>query len=211
VIKAKRSAAIGPNVVVRVQASLPTRYGIFDALAFEVESDATVHLALVLGDVGGADILVRVQSECLTGEVLGSLRCDCGEQLDCALSQIAMAGRGVLVYMRGHEGRGIGLVDKLRAYALQERGLDTVDANLALGYAVDERDYRAAGAVLIHLGIQTVDLLTNNPDKARALRSSGLGCRTVALPATVNSFNRPYLKTKLDRLGHFGISELWSA
>jgi 3,4-dihydroxy 2-butanone 4-phosphate synthase/GTP cyclohydrolase II len=195
------------EVQVQAQVSLPTRHGHFETLAFVTGSDSTAHLALVLGDVAGHDVVVRVHSECLTGEVLGSLRCDCGDQLDQALRHLAFAGRGVVVYLRGHEGRGIGLVDKLRAYALQESGLDTIDANLALGRAVDERSYEAAAGVLSHLGVRSVALMTNNPDKVLALSRCGVPVhRTIPMMAAVNRYNQRYLHAKADRLGHHGLA-----
>jgi GTP cyclohydrolase II len=170
-----------------------------------VEGDANTHLLLVRGDVRGHEVLTRVHSECLTGEVLGSLKCDCGEQLDTALQRIAVAGRGVVVYLRGHEGRGIGLVDKLRAYALQDAGLDTIEANLALGYPVDARDYRAAGTALAWLGVRGVRLMTNNADKVRPLTELGIDCVCVPMAATVNPHNGRYLSVKREGLGHRGI------
>jgi 3,4-dihydroxy 2-butanone 4-phosphate synthase/GTP cyclohydrolase II len=190
---------------VRVQArvSLPTKYGRYETLAFAAGDDPTTHLALTRGAVADDDVLVRVHSECLTGEVLGSLRCDCGDQLDGALERIAAAGHGVLVYLRGHEGRGIGLVNKLRAYVLQDAGLDTVDANLALGYQVDERSYEPAAAILAHLGVRSVTLMTNNPDKILSLARHGVPCnRVLPMAPAVNQHNEQYLRTKADRLGH---------
>jgi GTP cyclohydrolase II len=175
-------------------------------VAFRVPPDVHDHLALVLGDVQGgtaADpVAVRVHSECLTGEALGSLRCDCGRQLDSAMERIAAAGRGVLVYLRGHEGRGIGLAAKLRAYALQEDGLDTVDANVALGHPVDARDFTPAAAVLLRLGIAHVDLMTHNPAKTAALRAAGIDTRAGAPPSTATPHNARYLDAKRTRLGH---------
>jgi len=191
------------GVQVQARVSLPTKYGHFETLAFVAGADQTTHLALVRGVVARDDVLARVHSECLTGEVLGSLRCDCGEQLDLALQRIAAAGRGVLVYLRGHEGRGIGLVDKLRAYVLQEAGLDTVDANLVLGRRRDERSYESAAAILAYLGVRSVALMTGNPDKIRALTERGVPCNRVLTMATpVNQHNEHYLRTKADRLGH---------
>jgi 3,4-dihydroxy 2-butanone 4-phosphate synthase/GTP cyclohydrolase II len=196
-----------PAIQVQARATLPTRHGAFETLAYVSDGDPTPHLALVLGDPAGHDVLVRVHSECLTGEVLGSLRCDCGDQLDQALRHLAFAGRGVVVYLRGHEGRGIGLVDKLRAYALQESGLDTIDANLALGRAVDERSYEAAAGVLSHLGVRSVALMTNNPDKVLALSRCGVPVhRTIPMMAAVNRHNQRYLHAKADRLGHAGLA-----
>jgi 3,4-dihydroxy 2-butanone 4-phosphate synthase / GTP cyclohydrolase II len=198
-------ALVRSSCDVRVQArvSLPTRHGHYETLAFAAGDDPTTHLALVRGAVADDDVLVRVHSECLTGETLGSLRCDCGGQLEEALDLIAAAGQGVLVYLRGHEGRGIGLVDKLRAYALQDTGLDTVDANLALGHQVDERSYEPAAAILAHLGVRSVTLMTNNPDKILSLTRHGVRCHRVLPTApAVNQHNELYLRTKAERLGH---------
>jgi 3,4-dihydroxy 2-butanone 4-phosphate synthase/GTP cyclohydrolase II len=181
---------------------LPTAYGEFTA-TLTAEQDGTEHLVLSMGDLSGPDpVLVRVHSECATGDLLSSLRCDCGEQLRGGLQAIAEAGRGVLVYERGHEGRGIGLADKFRAYALQDRGADTVDANLRLGHPADARDFAPAARLLTRLGLTDVVLLTNNPDKVRALRAAGLRVtarplRTVPAPENVH-----YLHTKQVRLGH---------
>jgi 3,4-dihydroxy 2-butanone 4-phosphate synthase/GTP cyclohydrolase II len=182
---------------------LPTSLGVFDARAFECGS-GLVYLALTRGEVdGGDDVLTRVHSECLTGDALRSLRCDCGIQLQLALRAITAAGRGVLVYATGHEGRGIGLVDKLRAYVEQDRGADTVDANLALGRAVDARDYTDSAAVLRSLGVRSARLLTNNPRKVEGLRSSGVHISGVEPLATApHSRNLRYLRTKERRLGH---------
>jgi 3,4-dihydroxy 2-butanone 4-phosphate synthase / GTP cyclohydrolase II len=182
---------------------LPTPYGEFAADLIYTEPDGAEHLVLSLGDLSGEDpVLVRVHSECATGDLFGSLRCDCGEQLQAGLRAIGDAGRGVLVYERGHEGRGIGLADKFRAYALQDRGADTVDANLRLGHPADARDFAPAAQVLKRLGLRAVTLLTNNPAKVRALSDAGLRVtarplRTVPAPQNVH-----YLKTKQARLGH---------
>ena len=182
---------------------LPTSLGVFDARAFESAS-GLVYLALVRGEVAGAeDVLTRVHSECLTGDALRSLRCECGIQLQLALRAINAAGQGVLVYATGHEGRGIGLVDKLRSYVEQDQGADTVDANLALGLKVDARSYADSGAVLGSLGVRSVRLMTNNPGKVAGLRSSGVTVSgVVALATTPHSRNLRYLRTKEDRLGH---------
>jgi 3,4-dihydroxy 2-butanone 4-phosphate synthase/GTP cyclohydrolase II len=183
---------------------LPTAHGEFVAHGYLGVTDGIEHMALVLGDLGqGEEVLVRVHSECLTGDVFGSRRCDCGSQLDTASRLIAAEGRGVLIYLRGHEGRGIGLIDKLRAYRLQESGLDTVDANLALGKLADARDYGVAAHILADMGIRSVRLLSNNPAKFAGLREHGLavidGHR---LPAHATSQNVAYLRTKRDRMGH---------
>jgi 3,4-dihydroxy 2-butanone 4-phosphate synthase/GTP cyclohydrolase II len=182
---------------------LPTRYGMFTAHAYRGRG-GDEHLALVMGDPAGAMApLVRVHSECLTGDVLGSLRCDCGTQLADGLRAIAEKGEGVLIYLQGHEGRGIGLTAKVAAYALQERGYDTVDANLALGLPADGRDYGDAAAILHDLGVQRVRLLTNNPAKTSALDGAGIEVvEQVPLPATVTPDNIAYLQTKNERMGH---------
>ena len=193
-----------PQVRRVAEAALPTRHGPFRAIAHRAGADGAESLSLVAGDVrGGKDVLVRLHSECLSGDVLGSTRCDCGQQLDAALARVAAAGRGVVVYQRGHEGRGIGLVDKLRAYALQDDGADTVDANLALGLPADARDYGSASAVLADLGVMGVRLLTNNPAKVDGLRSHGTAViERVGVPVLATPENVRYLRTKRDRMGH---------
>jgi 3,4-dihydroxy 2-butanone 4-phosphate synthase / GTP cyclohydrolase II len=185
------------------RATLPTSSGDWTMTALTAE-DGVAHLALVLGEPEHAVApLVRVHSECLTGDVFGSYRCDCGEQLDAAMSAIADAGVGVVLYLRGHEGRGVGLVDKLRAYALQEAGHDTVDANTRLGLPVDARDYRGAAELLTHLGIDGVTLLTNSPAKVAGLRRCGITVAgTSPLRVKPRPENREYLDTKQNRLGH---------
>lgn len=189
-----------------VHVPLPTSFGRFDARAFEHPS-GRVYVALVAGDLGdGRDVLTRLHSECLTGDVLGSLRCDCGVQLREALRMIAAEGRGVLVYVTGHEGRGIGLVNKLRAYVEQDNGADTVDANLRLGFAVDDRDYGPAAGVLGGLGVRSVRLLTNNPQKVDSLRRVGIPVsEVVPLVSAPHARNVSYLGTKERRLGHTGV------
>jgi 3,4-dihydroxy 2-butanone 4-phosphate synthase/GTP cyclohydrolase II len=187
-------------------APLPTPYGVFRAAAYR-DHAGTEHLALVMGEIGGRPdssdrVLVRVHSECLTGEALGSPRCDCGPQLRAALQRIADEGRGVLVYMRGHEGRGIGLSGKLRAYQLQDEGLDTVEANLQLGYAADERTYEAAAAILRELDVHRIELMTNNPAKRDALAAAGLDVRRSPHQLPGGPASIRYLRTKRDRLGH---------
>ena len=181
---------------------LPSAHGAFRALA--VREGTAEHLVLVAGDVTGEEpVLTRVHSECVTGDVIGSLRCDCGPQLQESLARISAAGRGVLVLLRGHEGRGIGLVQKLRAYALQDAGRDTVEANLDLGLPVDERSYAVVPRILAHLGVGDIDLLTHNPEKADALRAGGTGVhRVLDLEAHPTPENLAYLTTKRDRLGH---------
>ncbi len=186
------------------QAKIPTRHGEFTAHGYESVLDGTDHVALVKGDLGdGQDVLVRVHSECLTGDVFGSRRCDCGPQLDAALSAVAQEGRGVVLYVRGHEGRGIGLMHKLQAYQLQDAGSDTVDANLELGLPADARDYGTGAQILVDLGIRTMRLLSNNPDKRAGLEGYGLEIvGRVPLPTLATPENLRYLKTKRDRMGH---------
>jgi GTP cyclohydrolase II len=195
------SGSSTPVEVARVP--LGTSAGEFDLRAFECSS-GFVYLALVKGELGeGRSVLTRLHSECLTGDALGSLRCDCGVQLRCALRAIASEGRGVLVYATGHEGRGIGLVQKLRSYMLQEEGLDTLDANLHLGFPVDARDYREAGACLKQLGVRSVRLLTNNPRKQVGLRHGGVDVEElIPLPTSPHLRNLRYLLTKERRLEH---------
>jgi GTP cyclohydrolase II len=184
-------------------ARLPTQWGEFRLCLYANSQDDKEHLTLVMGDVRQRDgVLTRIHSECFTGDVLGSLRCDCGEQLACALQKIAEAGCGVVVYLR-QEGRGIGLLDKLRAYNLQDAGYDTVDANLLLGHRADERDYTPAGLLLRDLGVRSVRLMTNNPTKLQALDALGMPVlERVPLPPTVHANNRYYLDTKVRRLHH---------
>ena len=183
--------------------ALPTPYGDFAGHAYESES-GFVHLALVRGDVAtGPAVLTRLHSECLTGDALGSLRCDCGIQLRSALRAIAAEGRGVLVYATGQEGRGIGLINKLRAYVEQDNGADTVDANLRLGLPVDVRDYGTAAAVLLDLGVRSVRLMTNNPAKVTGLEAAGVHVEQVQpIPIASHTRNNGYLRTKQQRLGH---------
>ncbi|HEV2371181.1 MAG TPA: bifunctional 3,4-dihydroxy-2-butanone-4-phosphate synthase/GTP cyclohydrolase II [Streptosporangiaceae bacterium] len=187
-----------------VETRLPNAYGQWRALGYLNSVDGTEHIALVLGDVaGGEDVLARVHSECLTGDVLGSRRCDCGAQLDAAMAAIAAQGRGVVIYLRGHEGRGIGLLSKLRAYQLQDGGADTVDANLELGLPADARDYSIGAQILADLGVRSVRLLTNNPAKVSGLSAFGVEVADrVALPVTPTQENLRYLIAKRDRLGH---------
>jgi 3,4-dihydroxy 2-butanone 4-phosphate synthase / GTP cyclohydrolase II len=184
-------------------AQMPTRYGEFVAHGYRSMIDGQHHVALVTGDVSGVpDVLVRVHSECVTGDVFHSLRCDCGEQLERALSQIAQEGRGVLLYL-AQEGRGIGLLNKLRAYELQEQGLDTVDANLALGLPVDSRDYGMGAQILADLGLTSIRVLTNNPKKIVGLEGYGLTVtEQVPIVAEANAVNAEYLRTKVERMGH---------
>jgi 3,4-dihydroxy 2-butanone 4-phosphate synthase/GTP cyclohydrolase II len=185
-------------------ARIPTEFGEFTAHAFESVLDGEHHVALVKGEVDGQeDVLVRVHSECLTGDVFGSLRCDCGPQLRGAMSAVAENGSGVIVYLRGHEGRGIGLGHKLRAYSLQEEGFDTVDANLELGLPEDSREYGIGAQILVDLGVTTMRLMTNNPTKRGGLEGFGLDIvERVHIPTTPNPENIAYLRTKRDRMGH---------
>lgn len=189
------------RVSLRAESLVPTSHGTFRFLAYKDRVTGTDHLAVVSGEISDAP-LVRVHSECLTGEAFGSLKCECGPQLNAALDEIDAQG-GIVVYMRGHEGRGIGLINKLRAYSLQEAGLDTVDANLALGLPADARDYAAAAGILADLGVERVRLLTNNPDKVDQLREFGLDIvEQVPLLVGVGPNNHQYLETKRDRMGH---------
>jgi 3,4-dihydroxy 2-butanone 4-phosphate synthase/GTP cyclohydrolase II len=184
-----------------VSVQLPTEFGLFSAIAFRETLTGREHLALVMGDVG-ENVLVRVHSECLTGDVFHSLRCDCGEQLEAALAAIAAEGSGVLLYM-AQEGRGIGLLNKLRAYELQERGLDTVEANLALGFAADEREWGIGNQILADLGITTMRLLTNNPKKVSGVEAYGLKVtQQVPIEMPPHPENVRYLAAKRDKLGH---------
>jgi 3,4-dihydroxy 2-butanone 4-phosphate synthase / GTP cyclohydrolase II len=209
-----------------VETYLPNQYGLWRAIGYVNSLEGTEHLALVLGDVGSAEaaasppnlpavlangdeqpnlpeVLVRMHSECLTGDVFGSQRCDCGTQLNAAMAAIAAEGRGIVLYLRGHEGRGIGLVSKLRAYQLQDGGVDTVDANTELGFPVDAREYSTGAQMLADLGVGSLRLLTNNPEKVKGLADFGLNVTgTVALPVNATPHNLRYLIAKRDRLGH---------
>jgi 3,4-dihydroxy 2-butanone 4-phosphate synthase/GTP cyclohydrolase II len=186
------------------EARIPTPHGGYVAYGYDNVLDGIEHIALVYGEIGdGENVLVRVHSECLTGDVFGSLRCDCGPQLDAALAAVAAEGRGVVLYVRGHEGRGIGLMHKLQAYQLQESGVDTVDANLALGMPADARDYGTGAQILVDLGVRSMRLLTNNPDKRAGLEGYGLRVvERVSLPIRPTRENLHYLRTKRDRMGH---------
>lgn len=191
-------------VVPQARAFLPTEYGHYQMHAFLDRRTGIEHMALTLGEVAEkTSVLTRVHSECLTGDVFGSQRCDCGEQLKQAQRLIHQQGSGVIVYLRGHEGRGIGLTNKVRAYALQEQGMDTVEANLALGLPVDNREYDIAVGILQHLQIRSIHLLSNNPDKREALSASGMQIEAVIpLEIAGNTQNAAYLATKKHKLGH---------
>ncbi|MGH3161642.1 MAG: bifunctional 3,4-dihydroxy-2-butanone-4-phosphate synthase/GTP cyclohydrolase II [Streptosporangiaceae bacterium] len=187
----------------QAQTRIPNAYGQWQAFGYRHEIDGTEHMALVLGDVHGESVLTRLHSECLTGDVFGSMRCDCGAQLDAAMAAIAAEGRGVVLYLRGHEGRGVGLLSKLQAYELQDAGADTVDANTELGLPVDAREYSAGAQMLADLGVRSVRLLTNNPAKVTGLVGCGVDITArVPLASAVTPFNLRYLITKRDRLGH---------
>lgn len=183
---------------------LPTQYGEFKALGYRSAIDLRSHVALVVGDISdGENVLVRVHSECLTGDVFGSARCDCGEQLHLALERVQQEGRGVVLYVKGHEGRGIGLLQKLRAYELQDQGMDTIEANLELGLPADARDYGIGAQILVELGIKSMRLLTNNPAKRAGLEGYGLSIvERVPLRSAATSSNVNYLKTKAIKMGH---------
>lgn len=191
-------------VVRAAEARLPTPYGPFRAIGFTSLVDDRQHLALVMGEMGdGEEVLVRVHSECLTGDVFGSSRCDCGAQRDLALARIGQAGRGVFLYIRGHEGRGIGLLHKLEAYNLQDQGRDTVEANLDLGLPVDARDYGVGAQILFDLGVRSMRLLTNNPAKRAGIEGYGLSIiERIPLLSSPTPDNERYLNTKEEKLGH---------
>ncbi|HEY0248955.1 MAG TPA: GTP cyclohydrolase II [Gryllotalpicola sp.] len=190
------------SVSFEVETMLPTTHGPFRVRAYRDRMTGADHVAIIAGDPLADGALVRVHSECLTGEAFGSLKCECGPQLDAALDTIQRDG-GVVIYLRGHEGRGIGLINKLKAYRLQAEGLDTLDANLALGLPVDARDYTAASDILKDLGLRSVRLLTNNPDKVSQLEAHGISiAERVPLVVGVGAFNTGYLETKRDRMGH---------
>ncbi|MFD3543326.1 bifunctional 3,4-dihydroxy-2-butanone-4-phosphate synthase/GTP cyclohydrolase II [Streptomyces sp. NPDC058662] len=201
-----------PTVRREAEVSLPTAFGEFTAYGYRSTVDGVEHIALVHGDIGdGGDtqasadggILVRMHSECLTGDIFHSLRCDCGPQLHASMERIRAEGAGVVVYLRGHEGRGIGLLSKMRAYELQERGRDTLDANLELGLPADARDYGAGAQILADLGVRRVRLLTNNPDKSAALVRHGIAVSgREPMPVEAGEHNLRYLRTKRDRMGH---------
>ncbi|TDQ52567.1 bifunctional 3,4-dihydroxy-2-butanone-4-phosphate synthase/GTP cyclohydrolase II [Actinorugispora endophytica] len=187
-----------------VETRIPNRYGEWKAIGYRSGVDGTEHVALVHGDLGdGRDVLVRLHSECLTGDAFGSYRCDCGDQLDAAMARIAEAGSGVIVYQRGHEGRGIGLLHKLEAYRLQDDGADTVDANLRLGLPADAREFDSGAQILTDLGVGSVRLLSNNPLKAEGLAAHGIVIgERIQMPTVITPDNLRYLQTKRDRMGH---------
>jgi len=191
------------TVTRKVRTRIPTDYGDFQLCYYSNTQDKKEHLALFMGELSNTEpVLARIHSECFTGDVLGSRRCDCGEQLDKSLSVISQAGSGVLVYLR-QEGRGIGLLEKLRAYNLQDGGLDTVDANLELGHEADARDYSLAALILSDLGVESVQLITNNPVKIEALENSGIEVtERVSLDIAANPDNVSYLRTKAQRMNH---------
>ncbi|MFF2326451.1 MULTISPECIES: bifunctional 3,4-dihydroxy-2-butanone-4-phosphate synthase/GTP cyclohydrolase II [unclassified Streptomyces] len=193
-----------PTVRREAEVRLPTSFGPFTAYGYRSTTDGVEHVALVHGDIGtGDDVLVRVHSECLTGDIFQSQRCDCGPQLQASMHRITEEGRGVVVYLRGHEGRGIGLLSKLRAYELQERGVDTLDANLELGLPADARDYAAGAQILKDLGVHSLRLMTNNPDKTAAVLRHGLAVTgREPMPVQAGEHNLRYLRTKRDRMGH---------
>ncbi|MCK8517317.1 GTP cyclohydrolase II [Methylonatrum kenyense] len=184
---------------------IPTRHGTFTALVYTIGKTGIDHLAMIMGDVSGkSSVLTRLHSECLTGDVFGSYRCDCGEQLDLALRRISEEGQGILLYLRGHEGRGIGLANKIRAYALQEKGFDTVDANRHLGLPDDLREYRSAASILSDLRVPSIRLISNNPKKFKALGQLGISVDgRVRLTIPMREENERYIRTKQKRLGHY--------
>ncbi|MER6104914.1 bifunctional 3,4-dihydroxy-2-butanone-4-phosphate synthase/GTP cyclohydrolase II [Streptomyces sp. NPDC001832] len=193
-----------PTVRRAAEVRLPTSFGAFTAYGYRSMTDGVEHVALVHGDIGnGDDVLVRIHSECLTGDIFQSQRCDCGPQLHASMRRINEEGRGVVIYLRGHEGRGIGLLSKLRAYELQERGIDTLDANLELGLPADARDYAAGAQILKDLGVHSLRLMTNNPDKTAAVLRHGLAVTgREPMPVQAGEHNLRYLRTKRDRMGH---------
>ena len=186
-----------------VSADLPTQYGNFTIYGYVNKENKEHHIALLLGDVTNADsVLVRVHSECLTGDALGSSKCDCGDQYDKAMRMIQKEGKGILVYLR-QEGRGIGLINKLKAYALQDKGLDTVEANLALGFSPDHRDYTEGAEILVDLGVKKIRLMTNNPEKIAGLEKFGLEIiERVAIETEHKKHCSHYMQTKKDKMGH---------
>ncbi len=200
----RKDSAVDEAKVTRYsEAELPTEYGMFHVVVYLEQGTSLEHVAIVKGNVTGeSDVLARVHSECLTGEVLHSLKCDCREQLDLALRRISAVGTGVVLYLR-QEGRGIGLGNKIRAYSLQDQGYDTVDANTELGFEPDQRRYHVATEMLADLGVKSIALMTNNPAKVDALRADGVNVtRRVEHSVESTEWNRGYLETKRDRMGH---------
>jgi GTP cyclohydrolase II len=189
------------TIDVKASSNLPTRFGDFRLEVFG-EDNGIEHLALTMGQIANG-CLVRLHSECATGDLFGSMRCDCGDQLDLALSKIAEAGNGLFVYIRGHEGRGIGLVNKIKAYTLQDKGLDTVEANIRLGFEADQRDYSSAVEIVRHYNLSWVRLLTNNRHKIHALEKAGIEvAEHIPLWVATNPHNAHYIDTKQQRMGH---------
>ncbi|MDG1543762.1 MAG: GTP cyclohydrolase II [archaeon] len=183
-----------------VEARLPTKYGDFRLLAFPGDNKDKENLALIMGKIED-EVLLRIHSECFTGDVLHSMRCDCGEQLDLAMMKIAEEGKGIIIYLR-QEGRGIGLVNKLKAYNLQDDGMDTVEANIALGFGAELRDYSGATAILRNLGVTKIKLMTNNPSKSEELEKDGFEVKQINHITIANNENKDYLKTKADKMNH---------
>ena len=188
------------NDILLVEARLPTKFGTFKLIAFPGDSKGKENLALVMGEIKG-EILVRIHSECFTGDVLHSMRCDCGEQLDLAMERISKEKRGIIIYLR-QEGRGIGLVNKLKAYNLQDDGMDTVQANVALGFNAELRDYKGAVIILKNLGVKKINLMTNNPSKVDELQKNGFKVKMVRHVTEANNENRDYLNTKATKMNH---------
>lgn len=183
-----------------VEARLPTKYGIYRIIAFPGDNSDKENLALVMGKVEG-EILIRIHSECFTGDVLHSMRCDCGEQLDLAMKKISKEGKGIIIYLR-QEGRGIGLVNKLKAYNLQDDGMDTVEANIALGFNAEMRRYGGAVEILENLGVKEIKLMTNNPAKVEDLEKAGFVVKQIGHSAEPNEENKDYLRTKASKMNH---------
>jgi len=188
------------NDILLVEARLPTKFGTFKLIAFPGASKGKENLALVMGEIKG-EILVRIHSECFTGDVLHSMRCDCGEQLDLAMERISKEKKGIIIYLR-QEGRGIGLVNKLKAYNLQDDGMDTVQANVALGFNAELRDYKGAVIILKNLGVKKINLMTNNPSKVDELHKNGFKVKMVRHVTKANNENRDYLNTKATKMNH---------
>jgi GTP cyclohydrolase II len=197
-------AANAECVELVAKATIPTRYGVFESHVYRVKSTGAEHLTLVMGDVShGESVLCRLHSECVTGDVFGSYRCDCGEQLDLAMRYIAAENRGILLYLRGHEGRGIGLANKIRAYALQDQGYDTVEANERLGFDADHREYGLGVEILRSLGVKSMRMLTNNPRKLAGVENHGMSVsELVPIEIPASDSTRRYLRTKKEKLGH---------